>query len=1148
MKTIIFRLVLMLVCIVLINVTVLAQITWGDCAGANSPTSGTKSISCTPVSTTYTGKYGRVSGYVPIPSVTPTKIIRISFHFFQKNDGSNNWQNDASHLARLNTIVNSWMNPRMASLTAPSDPISGVTHIPNSTIQYEISGVYFYQNDYLNTLVTCSANAYDTYVNGVDPSRILNSIPIYVTGGAHCSLPAAGFSVFPSESALNQNSYVVTFNAEDDSSVDYAWATHLLHELGHALDLNHTYDNHQYMLDVDYLSDVYNTTWWNYCSPAANYACKHQAGWIYNPYNSGNYATNSLMGGTQFNEYLSPLQLGKINRALSIKSVRKYVKPMSSSTNDWVVNQNETWDFDIQMYQNIRVTNGATLTIKCKVAMATNGWIMLDQGANLVITDGAIVTSWTGSMWTGIILNGGTSLVVDNGSTIEKAKVAIESRLGAPFTIQNGSKLNANYVGIRIGAYSGVHPGTIKNSTISCYNSLGLPANALIAPYAGLRSSKGIDIQQIVTQVNIGVDQVGQTNNFDNMDMGIYCLLSGLRVYNTNFKNITGTSGNAGRCIASYSNSSVERSLIVGGNANAYQKNSFINSSTGVYASANMDVSITSNVMNNLTTGVSINNCGYSGNVINVNGNTIDDCSTGIYSVDCKNSTSFFVVGNNINIATPTVNSKPNSKAITLANTSLNTSSSLVPFIYINNIKRVSTGIEVTNYVSPSIQNNNITALSDLGAGVSSHGILVTNCPALNLRTNVVKGIGASSWWMNGIRVESGSVLSVVLYNSVEDIGRGLFFGGWNIGTETAKNNMKNNWDGFLLNWGAIGYQNGSSSSCKATENKWEGTFLNSHIYSYYSDGSQSTFNLYGSPCNTSSGPCMNPNNMTSLVTPTSGSGYSAVPTPVCTSLSGRSMDNNKLNQFLKVAKDEYSFHGYNNNESAKWWAKYSLFNLIQVDTTLQEDAELKSFADNTLYNNIGKLYSLNESLNVGDVNTINASISSLNAENTIEQNLKDVYAITIANRVNNGFSNNEINKLQAIAKLCPYESGPAVYNARVLLTTVDTTTYKNVCEIVPYGKHKNMLEGAQGIDINNIVVFPNPTNDKLNISVHLEEEQVATITIYNLAGKLMLVGTFNGNNNGAEVSVATLNEGMYIYKLNINNDNVKIGKLIITR
>ncbi|MGB3948989.1 MAG: M43 family zinc metalloprotease, partial [Bacteroidia bacterium] len=447
MKTIIFKLLFILVCILSINDVALAQITWGDCAGANSPTSGTKSISCTPVSSTYISKYGRVSGYVPIPSVTPTKIIRISFHFFQKNDGSNNWQNDASHLSRLNTIVNSWMNPRMASLTAPSDPISGVSHIPNSTIQYEISGVYFYQNDYLNTLVTCSANAYDAYVNGVDPSRISTSIPIYVTGGAYCGSPAAGFSIFPSESALNQNSYVVTFNAEDDSSVDYAWATHLLHELGHALDLTHTYDANQYMLDLDYLSDVYNTTWWNYCSPAPNYACKHQAGWIYNPYNSGNYATNNLMGGTQFNEYLSPLQLGKINRALSIKSVRKYVKPMSSSTNDWVVNQNETWDFDIQMYQNIRVTNGATLTIKCKVAMATNGLIVVDQGANLVITDGALITSWTGSMWTGIVLNGGSSLLVDNASTIEKAKVAIESKLGAPFTLQNGAKLNANHVG-----------------------------------------------------------------------------------------------------------------------------------------------------------------------------------------------------------------------------------------------------------------------------------------------------------------------------------------------------------------------------------------------------------------------------------------------------------------------------------------------------------------------------------------------------------------------------------------------------------------------------------------------------------------------------------------------------------------------------
>lgn len=1143
------KIILTFVCVIFTSF-VFAQINYGECGGANPATSGTKSLSCTPSSSTYTNKYGRVSGYVPVPSVTPTKIVRISFHFFQNDDSTHNWLNDASHISRLNTIVNSWMNPLMASLSSPSDPISGVSFISNSTIQYEVTGIYFYQSTYLNYLPTCTANAFENHVNSIDPTRIANSIPIYVTNGYNYCKASSGFSITPSETALNQNSYVVSFFGNDNPGGDLPFAGHLVHELGHALDLNHTYDSiyntyqDHYIPNLDYLIDVYNTTWSNYCNPPTNYKCIHQGGWSLDPYSSSNYATNNVMGSTSTNNYLSPLQLGRMNRALAIKSVRKYVKPMTSSTNEWVVNQNETWDFDIQMYQNIRVTNGATLTIKCKVAMATNGIITVDNGAHLVISDGAKVTTWTGSMWQGIKLNQGANLLVDN-AIVENAIQAIYSTAGAPFTLQNGAKLNANYMGIVIGPYSGTHPGVMKNSSITCYNSSGGLGN-LLPPYSGTRSNVGIYILASVTQVNIGVDQSGQGNIFDNMDMGIDCNRSGLRVYNTIFSHITGT-GSFGRCIGSYSDATTERLLVVGGNSNSYQKNTFLNSTTGVYASGSMDVSVLSNTINNLTTGVSINNCSYSGNGFNISNNTIDDCSTGVYAIDCAGSSGFWVLSNNINLAAPTSNSKPNSKGISIVNTTLNTYPQLS--IYYNNIKRVSTGIEVTNHTAPNIQSNTITALSDLGSSIQSHGILVTNCPSLDIRSNTVTGPSSWAWWMNGIRIEPGCSNSIVLYNSVNDIGRGLFFSGSNLGTETAKNHMKNNTDGFLLNYGTIGYQNGSSGSCKATENTWEGVFNSSHINSYYSDGSQSTMNLYGNPCSTSSGPCMRPNNMTSLVYP---SNYNAVPTPVCTTLSGRSADNGKLLQQVDVAKDEYTFPAPYST-SAKWWAKYSLYNLLQMDTiqqTLQDlpVPELTDFSNNNSNTNIGKLYDLNTAVNTGDATIATFAINNFNPENAIEQYLKDVYTINISYHTNDTLTGSEISTLQAIAQLCPYESGPAVYNARVLLSTVDTAVYVNECEIVPLlSSHKNLIIEDDNRN-DNIVIFPNPATYKLNLTVILQEGETATLTIYDITGKLILSDTFNSDNEAKEISVSALSEGMYIYKVNVNNENVKQGKLIITR
>ncbi len=107
------------------------------------------------------------------------------------------------------------------------------------------------------------------------------------------------------------------------------------------------------------------------------------------------------MGGCLFNNYISPLQLGKINRGLALKSIRKYVKEMISEADyPFIVNASETWDFDIQMYQDIVVKTGATLTIKCKVGMANNGRIIVERGAQLIV-DGGEVYPW-GTTWEGV--------------------------------------------------------------------------------------------------------------------------------------------------------------------------------------------------------------------------------------------------------------------------------------------------------------------------------------------------------------------------------------------------------------------------------------------------------------------------------------------------------------------------------------------------------------------------------------------------------------------------------------------------------------------------------------------------------------------------------------------------------------------------
>ncbi len=1135
-----------------------------NCGGASPATSATRTAGCTPTYPAYAAKYGRIFHHVPSPNITPIKTVNISFHFIQKNDGSNNWVNDQAHLNRLTQIVNS-MNARMTTLNSPSDPIAGVTSQTDTKIRFEVTGVYFYQNDLLNNLIVNVGEAYkyDNYVNSIDPSRIKNSLPIYITHGVFEPKPSAtAFTdYFPSESNLTQNTAIIGFFGYDAPANDNYVSLMLTHEFGHALDLQHTFEGSDYYPNKqvpDYLSDVFNTTWWNYCNPPAGppagHSCYHES--YGDPYNNNLHSTNNLMGYSVM-DYLSPLQLGFMHRALALKSVRKYVKDMNSSTNSLVVNQSEIWDFDIQMYQDILVTNGATLNIICKVGMAKNGVIKVDPGATLIVGSG-LLTSW-GSMWGGIVLSPGSKLIMEYNATIENALLAIDSKGGAIVSI-NGCKLNKNYRGIYLEPYAGTHPCYIVNSTISCVDASGNPINLLLSPKAGVRAYSGIEVSNI-SQATIGSDIAGKTNTFDNLEMGIINTNSNLTVYNNTFNRINSTNSQLGRCISS-TNSDVpaaEKLLIVGGSANSYQTNTFTNSYMGTYCSYNQDVSAVLNKFNKINhTGIYLFLCSAPNNSVFVLNNTLDDCVRSIFSTGCGGSLNLEISNNFIN---PTGTAVPNSIGISVLNNSLSTSGTAPTFNIINNtIKGVSLGIQVTNFTMPNIRDNTIT-LSDLG-GNESNGILVTTSPSSDIEHNLVKGPSSASqnsWWMNGIRLES-SANSKIIYNGVEDIGRGLFFGGSNAGTQTAKNNMKNTYNGMVLNWGMIGYQLGSPSACKAAENTWQGTVPagGSNIFSYNSDGTQSAMNLLLNSNPAWTADMKAPWNIVSTF---SGSGptVSSVPTYTCNITSGYTgghrrgteIQNIAHDQLLKLAKDKINFPV--NDASAKWWAKYNLYNQLQTDLTLQdEEPELKAFAANFATGNIGKLYRLNESLDKGDLTTALASTNNLISQNAIEQNLKEVYSIAIANRKSSALSAVEIKKLQAIARLCPYESGPAVYNARVLLATIDNIVYANSCEIPPFGnvKARSMEEDKnKNISVGNteeVSVYPNPANDKLNVTIHLEQGQTALLTVFDLTGKLILSTVLSGTATILETSTAGLSEGIYIYKLKVSGVPIKSGKLSI--
>ena len=145
--------------------------------------------------------------------------------------------------------------------------------------------------------------------------------------------------------------------------------------------------------------------------------------------------TNNLLAGN--GRYLSPKQIGVIHRNLSLKSVRKYVQPITAlEPNPVYVDEDQFWDFDYQLYSDIVVKSGATLTITCNVRMPQGAKIVVEPNAHLIV-DGGRITSWGGARWRGIYVSGNSTasqtqspalfgkLTVKNGAIIEHVQDGI---------------------------------------------------------------------------------------------------------------------------------------------------------------------------------------------------------------------------------------------------------------------------------------------------------------------------------------------------------------------------------------------------------------------------------------------------------------------------------------------------------------------------------------------------------------------------------------------------------------------------------------------------------------------------------------------------------------------------------------------------
>ncbi|MES2287738.1 MAG: M43 family zinc metalloprotease [Bacteroidota bacterium] len=374
----------------------------------------------------YINKYKKIETYIPDEN-TAIKHIKIAVNIFT---GPGTIQNTAASVDAIHQMIE-WLNGFYTNVDSATYPIAGVPWLKDTKIRFDLDErVFFYEGTtlYNNT----SQHTLERHIATVDSAR-LDNLSIYITAGGKASpysippyprfiLKDGGDITSPSLNG-SQGVYISTI------SPSYVNAQTLAHELGHCLDLFHTYNPsccHETCnaSDPEYLYDLFGSDPPAYCWEGGGFGCKITPG--------KNTCTNNIMGGNNMlNYYFSPMQIGKMHRALSIKSVRQYVKENAYNARQLEIDQNETWNFDIRMYSDIIVKKGSVLTLKGKILMADRAAIVIKRGASLIV-DGGVITS-SGQTWQGIKIEGAKNrmkrlfgkkgdVILKNGAVVKNAR------------------------------------------------------------------------------------------------------------------------------------------------------------------------------------------------------------------------------------------------------------------------------------------------------------------------------------------------------------------------------------------------------------------------------------------------------------------------------------------------------------------------------------------------------------------------------------------------------------------------------------------------------------------------------------------------------------------------------------------------------
>jgi hypothetical protein len=821
------------------------------------------------------------------------------------------------------------------------------------------------------------------------------------------------------------------------------------------------------------------------------------------------------------------------------------------------------------------------------VQLAPGAEIIVQNGATLTI-DTSMLRACGAGMWQGITVRPLGVLNILNKSIIQDAIETVTIENGAQYTITE-SIFQRNYRNLIVEPYAGYHPGIFEFNHIT-------GAILTLSPHIGTKTLYGIevtDVDSIVFGAPGFASSYTNTNIISFVQIGMHLVRSNVVNTNMYLNQILRTTAptaipvccslnnctNPAVCnpapIGTAIHQEAGRLWMRNNNGAPFEAVTFNNLNVGVKAEGSASMHLTGNSFQ-LLTNSNINSIPSAGvwvlrdtlgviildsNIvftvvqgfvmqltshctILIRENDFDKFVNGVRVIQ-QNKCGIKIGHNRFNMAN---NANFGTNAIRLQ-TAVATSSTDSTQVYGNFIYRCKTGVWLTSYKDAFVHETNSIWFGSATPATPEYGIRVQNSRNTTVDGNAIVRSGqnpnnntALRDNLYGISMQTGCLNSVVSNNGVMRLGTGIEFA-WagNFPATMSCNTMTWNMAGARFTNSFIGDQGSPIGNGVVHDNQW--TYIdqpNAHRSIYQT--SSPTANWYSRTVQSNAMPTTFPSPLSQFPS-TYYSFIGAYPNApqTCASNNGGNQSTTRQAKLADLALRNNPFDVMYEDE-LRAYDEQAFYEIMQDSSLLfmgtGYDAILQVYYDSLYSSATGQLSIAAYESSQGDNGTASQLVSASGATSLMEDNRKQVYQIYLRSWALGvlEFTPLDTAILYNIALQHVKTGGTAVYDARVMLD-LDVVDFDN-------GQARMTTETAETSEPQSRV-YPNPTTGEAVLEITLGEGQNGFVEVLSLTGQRLFSVPLNTGTNLAPLDLSGYAQGVYMYRVFVNNEFTDAGRII---